>query len=83
MGLSFCRHPLSIPIETLLNGEGGAAEWQSHRRLGEAKQKELVGMTAAAESGIVHLSSYNYVTDQSFEFVQGPTAVEGDGETEG
>ena len=42
---------------------GAAISWS--RKRGEAKQSELVGMTAVAESGVVELSSYLTVVSSS------------------
>ena len=44
--------------------------WSLQR--GEAKQRELVGMTAVAESGVVEVSSYLTVVSSS----EGPVAAE-------
>ena len=40
-----------------MDGDGVSAKWQSRRRLDEAKQAELVGMTAVAEVDIADLTS--------------------------
>ena len=52
-----CSHDRSSGNElTIMSVRPWFNRWSLKR--GEARQKELVGMTAVAESGIVELSSY-------------------------